>query len=224
MELSNHEKEKSIKDKESLSSYVYTNTSNESFLPIDKVLEKLVTRTVVDVGDADVLIEDVLCCNLHIPQYIHPKRRRTIYKAMVHCIVLNNPEIELIYILSYIYYINGRFTGDTPMPVQDLVNTVTAEYNTILETGHIKVYKTKRYHTNPKHDRKTRIKLAAQARGKEQVEHSIQLIQSAVKQLINRGEKPTAKKVKNILKKKLSLTSIKRHWRVVIPKNQKPNN
>jgi hypothetical protein len=207
---------------ESVNRYILlSNTSNETFypLPLDLVLSKVKNRTVIDVGDADVLIQDILCCNLHVPKVILPKRRVSIYKAMVHCLVYNNSDLSLAYVLSFIYHVNKRFTKGNPMPIADMVKTVTSVYEDIKETGEIRVFQKRRYHTNPKYDRKTRIRLAAQARGKEQQERSILLIQSAVTQLVSKGEKPTALKVKAILEKPLHLSTIKRHWRKVVPKN-----
>lgn len=194
-------------------------TPAEKFLDIRVVLQMLNLSTKVDVGNLDVLVKDVLCCKVFFPEVIPDGRKHTVFRGMVNCIMHNNPGIELMVILSFINYINTHYTDGKPMALYEMRKTVEAEYNRILKTGKIYGLKNKRYHSNPKDDRITRIRNVARKRGQEKRERSIQLIKGAVEQLkVESADRITIKKIAKHLEGQLSEATINRYWREVVPK------
>lgn len=195
-------------------------TGDEKFLDIKEVFNRIVKCTTIDIGDQDVLVKEVEWSKLYVPRVITDGKKHATYRAMVNSILFNNPGIDLWTIISFINYINSYFTDGKPMNLREMKRTVEAEYNRILDTRDFKGLKIKRYHTNPKYDRDTRIRLAAKARGNEQKQKSIQLISDAVQQIkAESANRPTIKKVAELLKGKLSEATINRYWREVVPKN-----
>jgi hypothetical protein len=194
-------------------------TGNDKLLDIKDVLPRMKTQTTVDVGDLPVLVKDVEYSKLFLPRVIPDGKKHATYRAMVNSIKFNNPDFTLLDILSYINYINANHTDGKPMAFREMKRTVEAEYKRIEKTGKFVCTRNKRYHSNPRDSRITRIRNVAKVRGEEKKQKSIALITEAVQQLKDSGcERPTIKKVANCLKGQLSEATINRHWRTVVPK------
>lgn len=194
-------------------------TGDDSFLDIKEIIKVVKISTEVDVGNLDVLVQDIPCCKVFIPRVIKDDKKHRVFRSMINCIMHNNPGLDLIYVRSFIHLVNKYYTDGRPMAHREMLRTVEAEYNRILSTGAIYGLKNKRYHSNSKDDRITRIRKVARVRGEEQKQRSIALISEAVKLLKEESaSKPTIKEVAKLLKGKLSIATITRHWRSVVPK------
>jgi hypothetical protein len=191
---------------------------NETFLPITEVLKSITTRTKIDLQGKDILIADLPYCDIFIPRFIKDEQKHKIFTAIVNGLILNNPGIELLYILSFINFINQTRTGGHPMSKRELERTVRCEFERITAGGLLKV-KTKRYHTSINLGKTERIALVAQYRAKEAKAKSKESIRQAISNLRISGEKLTQEKVHEKLKGQLSLSTIKRHWRKIVIKN-----
>lgn len=199
-------------------------TSDETFLPIDQVVSQIKNRTIVDVGDADILVEDIWFCNLFIPPVIPDGRKHTVYRAMVQCLMYNNPGIALSYILSFINYINTTRTSGHPMAMSEMKRTVTDEYNRVQETGEIMVGRTKRYHANPRFNKSQKQKIIAQYRGAETKAKSHQIIRDAIQELQSANQTITIKAVVRHLQGRLSTGTVKRYWKAIRNEFSPPSN
>lgn len=133
---------------------VYTNTHSSCYTSpsvyrnIQEVWDKIVWETIVDVGDKLFIIEPIDIYKLYFPHNIKDGKKHSVFRGVINSIMVLNPQLELLDVLSFINFINYNYTTN-PMKDKELINTVTAEYNRIKETGEIFApYKTKRLHMN----------------------------------------------------------------------------
>lgn len=133
---------------------VYTNTHSSCYTSpvvyrdIKEVWAKIVWETVVDVGDKLFIIEPVDIYKVYFPHNIKDGKKHSVFRGVINSMMVLNPQLELSDVLSFINFINYNYTTN-PMKDKEMINTVTAEYNRIKETGEIFApFKTKNLHMN----------------------------------------------------------------------------
>ena len=186
-------------------------------LDINDVLKDLKTETFVDVGDEDFIIKPILYSKLYVPAGIRVGNRHKTFRAMINCIMHNNPNFTPLQVLSFMNYINFERT-ESPLTQKEMIRTITAHYFKIKTDG-IQGLKTKSVHTNPNLSPYERSKISNQQNGKLKVDKSIEVIRLAVDYLRDIKIKPTIKLVTGILKGYRSERTIKKYWRQVVPKD-----
>ena len=192
-----------------------------TFLPIKDVIEKIVWKTPLpDIGDSPYVIEEHLRVNLFIPSTISDGKKHFYFKVMVNGLLLNNPGLKLTEVLSFFHYINQNRTDNKPMKVSEMIYTVQTEYDRIKDTGELRYIKPKHVITNSKMTSKERQIQGAKGFGEYRRNRSIKAIKIVVDEMNNQNIKPTINKVAEILKGRLSISTIKKYWRLVLPKVQ----
>lgn len=200
-------------NKEGTKENVYTTKC--TFLDIKEVNKHIVWKTVYDIGDKDYVVEDYEQAKLYVPRIIADGDKHRKFKAMVHVILFNNPAIELKYVVSFIHFINQNYTNNQPMKQQEMVYTVTREFEKIKETGEFLHTKTRHVKTNPKLNGKERQRLGAKGVGEWKIKESIRLIKIAIDELKEMGITPTKTTVTAYMKDRTlsrSRRTIAGHW------------
>lgn len=193
------------------------NTTPCTFLDIKEVNKHIVWKTVHDIGEAKYVVQDVQTATLFIPRCITDGNKHKSFKAMVNIIMFNNPKIEFTYLVSFINFINSKYT-DKPMKIQEMNFVVKSEFNRIKETGVFRYTKTRHVITNSLLDRRTRQLLGARGVGEYKVAKSKNAITTAINILKEAHEKVTQQNVADLLVGRLGLRTIKKYWQQVVPK------
>lgn len=187
------------KVKQSNSSKGFTNTLNSPFsvLSIDKVYEKLVVSTRVEILNPIVDFRPVECTEVFIPKVIKDGTKHTIYPSMIHNLVYLNPDIEREYIFSFLFYINNRFARPR-MDKKELFRLFNLVFDGIKKTG--KSYHShyiKFVHINPKISisKKEKIQIANTLNGYQRRNLSYKKIQDAIRDLEQSGQKVTPTRI-----------------------------
>lgn len=185
--------------KQSNSSTFITNRLNSPFsvLSIDKVYEKLITSTQVEVINPVVDFKPVEFTEVFIPEIIKDGTKHTIYQSMIHHLVHLNPDIEKEYIFSFLFYVNNRF-AHPKMERKELIRFFNLVYNGIKRTGVAKHQQyTKFVHFNPNCDisKEDKIKISNTLNGYHRRNISIKKIQAAKSELEQSGRKLTQKNI-----------------------------
>lgn len=168
-----------------------------SILPINKVLEKLKTSTMVPVSNPVVDFKPAEIVQVFIPSVIKDRTKHRIFKSMIHTLVYLNPDIDKEYIFSYLFYINRRFAKPR-MEKREFVRYFNMVYNGIKNHGVFNVKKEVRYiHFNSNCELSTEEKynIANMLNGFKRKNESIQKIINAKGELKNRGVKITQRNI-----------------------------
>lgn len=156
---------------------------------IREVWSKLVLETEVDTGNKLFVIEPVDFYKLHIPKIIQDGKKHSAYRGITNTLLILNPKIELIDVLSFMNYVNFNHS-DYPMKEKEMVRTVSAEYQRIKETGEIFApYNTKVLHFHKSKDisRLEKIRTANKVNGLIRTFITLRKVISAKEQLIEEG-------------------------------------
>ena len=175
--------------------YDITLSSPFSIIPIDIVLEKLITRTPVEVQNPIVDYDPVEYLKFYIPETIKDGTKHKTYTSMIHSLVYLNPDIERDYIFSYMFYINNRF-AKPKMEMREFTRLFNTIYNGIKNSGDTVVKtKIKSVHINSNSNltKKEKISVANHINGTKRKNTSIQRIIDAKTELESRGLKITQK-------------------------------
>lgn len=122
-----------------------------SIIPIDIVLSKIITKTQVPVDNIIVDFKPVEYAEVFIPKHIKDGTKHTIYTKIIHQLVYLNPTIEKEYIFSYLWFINNNHARPR-MEKRELVRLFHMVYTNIKTTGEIHPsINTKMVHFNPKY-------------------------------------------------------------------------
>jgi hypothetical protein len=185
--------------KQSNSYGVITNRLNSPFsvLSIDKVYEKLITSTQVEVINPVVDFKPVEFVEVYIPKIIKDNTKHTIYTSMIRCLMYLNPDIEKEYIFSFLFYVNNRFARPR-MDRKELIRFFNLTYNAIKRTGvtnHQHFTKSVHFNSDCGISTKDKIKISNTLNGYHRRNISIQKIQAAKAELIRAGRKLTQKNI-----------------------------
>ena len=180
----------------------FNNTLNSPFsvISIDKVLQKLITRTVVEVKNPIVDFKPVDYLKVFIPELIKDGTKHTIYTSMIHALVYLNPSIEKEYIFSFLFYVNSRF-AKPKMEKREFIRLFNLVYNGIKETDKIYVNKEIKFihfHPDCKLTKDEKINISNMLNGYRRKNDSIQKIITARHELENQGKKITQKRIAEI--------------------------
>jgi hypothetical protein len=94
-------------------------TLNVSFLPINQVLAKLKLETEFHVANDLFVIEPIDYYRVYFPNKIINGMKHKTFRAITQGLMYLNPGIELIYITSYLNYINQNHTT-VPMKTKEM--------------------------------------------------------------------------------------------------------
>ena len=168
-----------------------------SIKSIDQVLQKLATRTSVEVINPIVDFKPVEFLEVYIPANIKDGTKHVIYTSMIHALVYLNPSIEKEYIFSYLSYVNNRFARPK-MEKREFTRLFNLVYNGIKETGKTNVNKELKYihfHPDCKLTKEEKINISNMLNGYKRKNESIQKIIDAKHELEHLGQKMTQKRI-----------------------------
>jgi hypothetical protein len=188
-----------------------------TFSPIDIsiILEKMNNQTVIDTGEFDVLVGDFEHTKVYFPNQIVDGEKHKTFNGLVNSIVFNNPDFTLREIQSYIFYVNRFHTDNKPMKIKELLSITEIEYNRIKSTGKFFGTRKKKVTVSKQIPKGKRKGVANKTNGRIKKNHSFFLIKAAIKDLEEQYQKPTQKKVAEILKGKKGISTIKKYWQLV---------
>lgn len=115
-----------------------------STISVDKILDKIITRTIVPVTNPVVDFKPVECVEFYIPRIIMDGTKHNVYTSMIHALIFLNPTIEREYIYSYMYYINNRF-AKPKMERREFIRWFNMVYESVKRTGKTIVTKELKY-------------------------------------------------------------------------------
>lgn len=171
----------------------YQKQSRYKIYTIDVVLSKVVTKTEVQVLNPIVDFKPIDFVETYIPEVIKDGSKHRTFYRLIHQWYYLNPNIELDYLYSYLFFINN--TRSKPrMEVRELVRFFTAVVTEIKRSG--EVYPApfiKRIHFNPEAGvpPKEKIRIAAQLNGAYCRYNTINKISQARLELERQGKKVT---------------------------------
>jgi hypothetical protein len=171
-----------------------------SFISIDKILEKVITRTIVPVNNSVVDFKPVECVEFYIPKIIRDGTKHDIYTRMIHTLVHLNPTLEREYIFSYMFYINNRF-AKPKMEKREFIRWFNMVYESVKNSGKTVVTKELRFiHFNPNCNlnKKEKNNIANMLNGCKRKNGSIKKIQDAKIELRKMGQKITQKRISEL--------------------------
>jgi hypothetical protein len=152
---------------------------------IDEVLSKLILVTPVEVNNPVVDFKEIEIVQPYIPRIIVDSKKHTTYYILIHQIYFLNPEIDIDYIFSYIFFINNT-RAFPKMDFIELKKHFTKVIRQIKATGivHHKS-KIKRVHFNPnfKLDKAEKEVIAKSLNGFHKRNITITKIQNAINYL-----------------------------------------
>lgn len=185
--------------KQSKSCKDFNNTliSPFSIKSIDQTLEKLVTRTSVEVLNPIVDFKPVECVDVYIPAIIKDGTKHVIYTSMIHALIYLNPEIEKEYIFSFMWYVNNKF-AKPKMEKREFIRLFYWVYNGIKETGRTKVTKELKFihfHSDCKLSKEEKIGISNMLNGSKRKNESIKKIIDAKNELNQLGQKMTQNRI-----------------------------
>jgi len=192
--------------------YSFSDKDKPTIIPIDQVLMKLVTKTIVPVDNLIVDLKPVDYAEVYIPKQIKDGTKHTIYTSIIHQLVYLNPTIEKEYIFSYLWYINYNHSKPS-MEKRELIRLFNMVYTGIKKAGDIHpIIKTKWVHFNSDHrlTGKEKNKLANTLNGYYRRHQTINKIVSVKDELTRKGEMVTRKSVSQITG--LSLKTVQIHF------------
>jgi len=213
IELANEPIKKRVKQSKTCKDLNFTLNYSFSIIAIDKVLEKLITRTVVPVANPIVDYKPVECINVFIQKNIKDGTKHKIYTSMIHALVFLNQDIENEYIFSYMFYVNNRF-AKPKMEKREFIRLFNTIIKGIKEKGISRVRGKIRYvHFNPECNL-TKIEKTTVANflnGCKRKNDSIEKILSAKTKLEAEGLKVTQKRIAEI--SGLSRKTVQTHFK-----------
>lgn len=197
------------------------NRSCDTFLDIAECKEHIKWKTEIEMGDELYVIGDFYNGNLFVPKVIKDNYKHKTFRAMVNAIVYNNPSIEVKYILSFINFINTNYTGADPMKQQEMIYTVTTEFNRIKETGDYIGLKKKKFYIN-KNYKGNKQKLGCELNGKLTIQNSVDAIRIVYEYLQAKGiERPKPKQVYTVMQDYCEMHGLKGRSYVTIKRRLK---
>jgi hypothetical protein len=202
---------KTVKQSKTCKDFNYRLISPFSIISIDKVLQKIVLRTIVPVINPVVDFKPAEYVEVYIPKHIKDGTKHVIYTSMIHALVYLNPTVEREYIFSYMFYVNSRF-AKPGMEKREFIRLFNLVYNGIKDTGKTNVKKTIKYvHFNPGCGLsvKQKIEISNMLNGIKRKNESIEKINNAKSELKQAGRKITQKGIAEI--SKLSSKTIRSH-------------
>ena len=101
---------------------------------IDEVLSKLITSTSVNVINPIVDFYPIDYAEVFFRKVITDGNKRKYYSSMIHQLVYLNPDIDKIYIYSYLFYINNNYAKPKMLDME-LVKLFDFVYDHIKTTG-----------------------------------------------------------------------------------------
>jgi hypothetical protein len=177
-----------------------TLTSPISIISVNELLQKIITRTIVEVSNPIVDFKPVECVEVFIPKFIHDGTKHIIFTSMIHHLVHLNPDLEEKYLFSYLFYINNRFARPK-MERKELIRLFNMVYKGINESGKTIVKKEIQYvHFNSSCSlpKKEKSRIANILNGCKRKNQSIKKIQDAKYELERKGQKTIQRNIAKI--------------------------
>jgi len=186
--------------------YIYTAFN------IDEVLSKLITSTRVNVINPIVDFYPVDYAEVFFRKVIVDGNKRKYYSSMIHQLVYLNPDIDKIYIYSYLFYINNNYAKPKMLDLE-LVRLFDFVYDGIKSTGIIRPRtKVKYVHFNRKNkiSQNEKKRISNFLNGYYRRSKTINTIIAAKQELISSGIKITRKQVSKLTG--LSIKTVQTHF------------
>jgi hypothetical protein len=203
---------KRVKQSKTSSHFNFRLNSPFSILTIKDVLQKLKTRTTVDVSNPIVDFMPREYVEIYIPHIIKDGTKHRIYTRMIHTLIHLNPEIEESYIFSFLYYVNSRFAKPR-MEKREFARLFNMVYIGIKSTGITQISKEVKYiHFNPSCglSKEEKMTISNMLNGFKRKNESIQKIIDARYELEQKGQKITQKRIAKITG--LSPKTVRSHY------------
>lgn len=221
-----NKKSKNKKEVKNIQS-VYKDKGRECYIPTEcfidyKILcNTLILQTPVSFpNDEKVIIKEIDFVKVPILRIIKSGSRHNMFKIIINALMYLNSDITLHQLQSWINFWNVHMT-DVALERKDMMITVQREFERLKAGGkNIVKIKKKTVHTNPKYDNRRATANDAIASNKKA--KSCKKISDAIEAL-KLEDKPVNQK--NVFEKlaeekenKLSLSTIERYWRQLVPK------
>jgi len=175
----------------------YPTQSRYKIYTIDVVLSKVITKTQVPVLNPIVDFKPIDYVESYIPEVIRDGSKHRTFYRLIHQWYYLNPNIELDYLYSYLFFINN--TRSKPrMEVRELVRFFTAVVTQIKRSGQLyPAPSVKRVHFNPEAalTPKEKIRIAAQLNSAYIRSQNIDKITQARLEFERQGKKVTNRSV-----------------------------
>lgn len=114
----------------------------------DKVLKLVKRRTEVDINNPVVEIKEVDFVSTYIPRVIPDGKRHSTFYTLIHHLIYLNPELDISFIYSYIFFINYHFAKPR-LDYKDLLRHFNSVVNQIYQTNTLNYnFKIRRIHFN----------------------------------------------------------------------------
>lgn len=171
-----------------------------SDIPFDKVLEKVITRTVVPVSNPVIDFKPVEIVEFYIPRIIKDGTKHIFYTSMIHTLIYLNPTLEKEYIYRYMSYINNRF-AKPKMERREFQRLFNMVFDRVKNSGNTTVTKELQYiHFNRQCylARNEKNDIANMLNGCRRKNNSIKKIQVAKHELELTGQKLNQKRIAEI--------------------------
>jgi len=191
---------KRVKQSKTCEDLNFTLNYSFSVIAIDKVLEKLITSTVVPVANPIVDFKPVECIKVYIQSNIKDGTKHKVYTSMIHALAFLNPDIEKEYIFSFMWYVNNRF-AKPGMEKREFVRLFNTIISGIKENGISMVKgKIKYVHFNPECNltKKEKTEVANYLNGCKRKNDSIDKIINAKTELEVQGLRITQRRIAEI--------------------------
>jgi len=185
--------------------------SPSSILPINDVLGKIRTKTTVENPSPVVDFIPMEYTEVFFQKNIPDGTKHRTYTSMIHTLVHLNPDVDRLYLFSYLYFINEQYARPK-MEKRELTRLFNTVYNGIKNTGVTYINKGIKYvHFNPdcKLPKAEKIILSNFLNGARRKNKAIQKIINAKLELESKGQKVTQKRISEITK--LSPKTIRTH-------------
>lgn len=177
-----------------------TNDVGYKVYDINEVLDKLILKTIVPVVNINVDFKEVDVVIPYVPRVIPDTKKHKTYYILIHQLYHLNPDIEVDYIFSYIFYVNN-ICAKPKMEPYKLIKHFKNVIEQIKETGivHAKP-KVKRVHFNKSSKLSSAEKniIAKQLNSTYRKKITIDKINIAIEQLKHDGIKITQRAISKI--------------------------
>lgn len=171
-----------------------------SIIPLDIVIQKIVTHTIVQVVNPIVDYKPAEYVEFFIPKTIKDGTKHNIYPSMIHTLCYLNPNIEREYIFFYMFYINNTF-AKPKMERREFMRLFNMVYKGIKESGKTIVKREIKYiHFNPEANltKEEKINISNMLNGVKRKNESIQKIIDARLELEQMGRKITQRSIAEV--------------------------
>ncbi len=167
---------------------------------IKEVRSKLILQSNVNVNNHILDFNPEYVCKIFIPKNIPNGKKRITYRNIIHNLVYLNPDVEPIYIFSFLNFVN-RFHARPSREYHKLIEFFEFIYKSIMITGEVKPFlKLKKVHFNKNcnYTRSQKCSIANKINGLYRRKTKLDMIDVAIIELESQGLKVTTKSLSNL--------------------------